>query len=202
MAVFGDPGEVIGYGCWETIKRVLVMCSTMWVGFFLALFALAVSEIVGAMWLGAWTDIDEMMLEVGQSLLFGLVLAPFYYLFSYWGFVCLPVLAVIFFFMFREDRDVMWFWYATVSLLGLVAILSGIDFSLGYAIDVVTWVAFGLELLSLAAGCWFLSGWNKNRHAQHLMDIHLQNEFRKSEIEKTYGTKSFGQDHHVDSSDT
>jgi len=48
-----DPGDVLGDGCWETVKRVLVVASTLWVGALAAIVAFFAGEAVGMMWIGA-----------------------------------------------------------------------------------------------------------------------------------------------------
>ena len=45
-----DSGDVLGDGCWEALKRVLALVSTLWVGCIVALISYYFAEVAGAVW--------------------------------------------------------------------------------------------------------------------------------------------------------
>ncbi len=188
-----DPGDVLGDGCWETLKRVLALVSTLWLGCIAALIAYYFAEVAGAVWAGAWGDLGEIILEMGVTVLWSLLWAPFYLLFSLWGIVLLPLMGVVMLMMFRADKNVTWFWFSAVMGSGVMAMSGFIELPLVYALSAVAWVIFLLVMVSLAAGCWLFHGWQQNSQAAHLQEVMAENELRRLEIEQQYGTTSFGQ---------
>ncbi|MFK7912139.1 MAG: hypothetical protein AB8F34_16300 [Akkermansiaceae bacterium] len=193
-----DPGDVLGDGCWETVKRVFAMMSTLWVGCISALIALYMAEVVGAIWAGAWSDVGDIILDMGSSVLLAMVWAPLYYLFSFWGLIMIPLLIYVMFMMFRADMEVTKVWFVIVLIAGVIAMNGMIEVPANYALAAVAWVVFLFVMISLAAGCWFLRGWERNSQAQHLQEVSAENELRRIEIEQAYGTKSFGQNNQTD----
>lgn len=191
MRVAIDPGDVLGDGCWETVKRVLVVASTLWVGALAAIVAFFAGEAVGMMWIGAWGDLPALMLKAGETTLWAMILAPFYLLTTVWGFVLIPVMGVVMYTMFRTEKDVTWVWYSTCVLVGLVA-LKGMLLD-GSGIMAVSWAVFIFLQISLGTGCWFLNAWRSNEQARHLMRVFMENEARRAELGKKFGTKTFGQ---------
>lgn len=194
-----DPGDVLGDGCWEAVKRVLVVVSTLWVGAIAALVALFAAQAVELMLSGAWGDLTDLMVEAGRTLIWALLLAPFYFLFSFWGFVLIPLMAVVLYGMCRSDKDVTWVWFASCVIVGVLGMTGVFDLSVG--MQSVAWVVFILLVLSLAAGCWFLAGWRRNEQARHLIEVQAENEQRRLELGEKFGTKSFGQGNRDDFQD-
>lgn len=188
-----DPGDTLGDGCWETLKRVLALVSTLWLGCIAALIAYYFAEVAGAVWAGAWGNLGEIILEMGVTVLWSLLWAPFYLLFSLWGIVLLPLIGVVMLMMFRADKNVTWFWFSAVMGSGVMAMSGFIELPLVYALSAVAWVIFLLVMVSLAAGCWLFHGWQQNSQAAHLQEVMAENELRRLEIEQQYGTTSFGQ---------
>ncbi|MDG0994401.1 MAG: hypothetical protein P8O22_06685 [Akkermansiaceae bacterium] len=188
-----DPGDTLGDGCWETLKRVLALVSTLWLGCIAALIAYYFAQVASAVWAGAWGDLGEIILEMGEAVLWSLLWAPFYLLFSLWGIVLLPLMGVVMLMMFRADKNVTWFWFSAVVGSGVMAMNGFIELPLVSALRAVAWVIFLLVMVSLAAGCWLFHGWQQNSQAAHLQEVMAENELRRLEIEQQYGTTSFGQ---------
>ena len=188
-----DPSDTLGDGCWETLKRVLALVSTLWLGCIAALIAYYFAEVAGAVWAGAWGDLGEIILEMGVTVLWSLLWAPFYLLFSLWGIVLLPLIGVVMLMMYRADKNVTWFWFSAVMGSGVMAMNGFIELPLVYALSAVAWVIFLLVMVSLAAGCWLFHGWQQNSQAAHLQEVMAENELRRLVIEQQYGTTSFGQ---------
>ena len=200
MSESWDPDSAIGDGCLETVKRALAIMSTLWVGCIAAVASYYLSEIAGAIWAGAWSDVSDMILAMFESLLWSVILAPFYLLLSFWGFVLVPLLGLVMFYSLRADREVTWLWFATVVYTGIIALrgLMGESGLSSLAFDVIAWVILVLVMASIAALCLFFQGWRRNDQARHLQEVNAENELRRLEIEQTYGTKSFGQGNQTD----
>ena len=188
-----DPGNVLGDGCWESVKRAFAIMSTLWMGCILAVTSFYFAEIFGALWGGAWSDVGDIISDMAETVLWTVLLAPFYVFFSIWGFLLLPLFGLVMFYMLRADKDVTWLWFATVAITGTVAMRGMTGDSASYGSEVVAWVLYALAIVALAAGCLLLKGWEKNAQARHLQEVSAENELRRIEIEQTYGTKTFGQ---------
>lgn len=195
-----DPGDVLGDGCWEAIKRVLVVISTLWVGCLAALLAYCFTELVGAVIDGAWSDLGEMIVDMGGMIVWSFLWAPVVIIFSVWGLFLLPLLGLVMYLVFRAERQIIWTWFGIVVVVGCVA-MEGLDtLPATYRLTGVLWVSFLLILAVIAVMCWYYQSWQGNVHAQHLMEVHAENEQRRMEMRERFGTKSFGQSH-VDADD-
>ena len=190
-----DPGDVVGDGCWETVKRVLVVASTLWVGAMAAIVAFYAAQAIGLVMSGAWSDLTDLILEAGEAILWGLLLAPIYFLFTFWGLVMIPLMGLVMFHMFRSDKDVTWVWFATSLIVSVVGLMGLLGFGADSSLQVLAWVLLCFLMISLAVGCWLLMGWRRNAQARHLMEVHAENEQRRAELREKFGTTSFGQDH-------
>lgn len=187
-----DPGDVLGDGCWETIKRVLSLVSTLWLGCMMVIIARFLGEMAGAAWSGAWGDMGEIILGMMESILWVLLWAPFYFLLSIWGLLFVPLIGLVLFLMFRTEKEVIWVWYVGVILIGVITMADFVGIP-DDGEDVVAWIGFVLLAFSLAAGCWLFKGWKGNMQALHLQEVSAENEMRRLEMEQKFGTKSFGQ---------
>ena len=196
-----DPGNVLGDGCWESLKRAFAIMSTLWLGCILAVMSYFLSRVLAAVWDGAWGDVMDIIVSMLEMALWTVLLAPFLMLVSFGGFVLVPLLGLVMFYMLRSDKDITWLWYVTVLATGVIAMRGMTEESMGYLIDVVAWVIFVLVMVALAVGCWLLKGWQRNAQARHLQEVSAENEVRRLEIEQTYGTKSFGQGNQSDYQD-
>lgn len=184
---------MFGDGCWETVKRVFALVTTLWGGCAMALVAFFLAEVVGAVLDGAWGDVGEIIVEMGVAVVWALLWAPFVFLLSVWGLVLVPLLGVVMFLMFRAEREVTWLWYGMVGCVGLLAMGGFEDLPTSYVLTGVRWFIFFLMMVALAVACWFYRGWQRNAHARHLMEVHAENELRRLEMAQRFGTKSFGQ---------
>ena len=123
-----DPGDVFGDGCWEAVKRFLVVASTLWVGAIAAIVALFAVQAAELMWTGAWGDLKDLMVEAGGALLSARLLAPLYFLFSFWGFVLIPLMGVVLYGMFRSGKDVTWVWFSSCVIVGVLGMTEIFDY--------------------------------------------------------------------------
>ncbi len=76
-----DPGDVIGHGCWEAIKRLLAPVSSVWIGCFCALVSMLMAELVDRAWSGYWSRIDDLLIDMAWALLY----APLALFLSVWS---------------------------------------------------------------------------------------------------------------------
>lgn len=186
-----DPGDVIGHGCWETIKRLLAPISSVWVGCFCALVSMFMAELVDMVWNGYGSKVGDLLVEMAWAMLY----APLALFLSVWSLLVVPVLAYVFYQMIRGEHDVAWMWLGTTAVSGLMVMTS--DFLMegmeaGFVI--FAWVFFVMLLFSLGVGLFFWKGWQQNAQAKHLQEVMAENEIRRLAQEQQYGTKSFGQD--------
>lgn len=184
-----DPGDVIGHGCWETIKRLLAPVSSIWIGSFCALVAMLLAEVVDMAWNGYWGEIDELFINMAWALLY----APLALFFSGWSLLVVPLLAYVFYQMIRSEQDMSWIWLGTTGVSGFMVMTSGAMEEMNIDYVAFAWGFYVLLMVSLGVGIVFLKGWQQNAQARHLQEVMAENEMRRMEIEQEYGTKSFGQ---------
>ncbi len=187
-----DPGDVLGEGCWETLKRVLILWSMLCGGCVAALLSLGMARVVDAAWAGAWSEVGKIMFMTGKSMLWAVFLGPFYYVFTLWGIVLVPLLGLTMYLMMRAERDVTWIWVGMVVLTGGI-VMGNVVGVPGKAEGALAWMFFLFVLVSLGVGVFLLRGWQRNTQARHLQEVMAENEMRREGLKQRYGTSSFGQ---------
>lgn len=189
MRVPLDPGDIIGHGCWETVKRILTPVFSLWVGSFCGVAGIYLAFAAELAWSGHWGDVGEVLTD----LVWAVIWAPMALLLSVWSLLLVPMMGLVFYCFLRSERDTTWLWLGCVASTGLVIMTSEWTKELGFLATFVAWGIFTLLLVSITALCLFYKGMQRNAQARHLIEITAENEQRRSALEHRYGTKSFGQ---------
>lgn len=163
-----DPVDVIGAGCFDTIRRI---------------FLFGTSVIVGC-GIGSWSlHAGHMFDNPWEPILF--FLAGPIHLLSASAFVSFPLLIAGLFIMIRSEEDLAPRWAGLVSSLGLLVVL-------GYFKQIDShWLTWPLWLLMTAMLCtatWFWMKWSRNRWVQEILELKEENQQRRHEIHEKFGT--------------
>ena len=170
MALKFDPVDVIGAGCWETLLR----------------FFLFVSAVMVGCGIGSWSLHAGHMFDEPWSPILYFLVGPLH-LFSYTIFISFPLGVAGLFVLFRSEEPLAPRWAALASSLGFLVVL-------GYFKDIehhwLTWPLWFLMTSMLCTATWFWMKWSRNRWAQELLDIKVENQERRNELHEKFGTVS------------
>ena len=187
MGIPLDIEDILGAGCLISIGRALSSLSCLWLGSATGIVAVEAGVLSVELLTGGGMPPDLMDYLVG--VLIRCALGPLVLILSYTVLLFFPLLLAVYFTMARGDNGSLTKWLVYAGITGFLAVLSlTSQFDLD-ARSIGLSMAFWLvAMISLTAGAFFLTAWQRRRMVQHLIGVAAENDQRRRELAEEFGT--------------
>lgn len=171
-----DIEEMVGAGCWDSIKRVGGGFACLWLG-----AATGFLAMIGASMIQLAVDGSLGVIPVSyllNELLWGLLAGPLLLFGSGWLILLAPLVLIVFFYYVRGEGGQR-LWVGLAAVVGLLVVLGYTDWD-----DGLLWSGLAFALWLGSAGslgllAFLLAAWQRRRAEQHLLSVAVENEARR-----------------------